>query len=321
MVSYCPVFYKFFPFSGGIRWEIAHGKYIHPQIDLDTWNRALEDKDIIVVAFGGLLETLFSLTFVEALKILRPNQNLYWLGSEKYSNLHFMNGGSKNCNINLTPKILKNYPTPIFFDADNRVYFNVLNNFLLKKSYWNRYPLNRTETVFEQIFSNLSVPWSKSYLPKLRNIGTDFIDGLIKANRINSKSKIITIILENTDKDILKWGTQQIKEFVQIASSRGFKVVVFSHDISRFYGSKILVFEYDVRKILQTIKTTKLLLSNNINWLLSSLLISETAIVCKNESGPYDIFKNAEYIEVENDIFSYQESVSTLDVLAFAEGI
>lgn len=315
-------YYKFFPFSGGIRWEVRNGKYIHPQIDMDTWNAVIDCKDIVVTSFGGLLESLFSLTVVEALHRIRPDQDIYWLGNDTYSNLHYINGISKSCSINLTPKMLKNYPTPLFFDKDNRIYFNLLFNFLLKKSFWNCYPKERKEPVFEQIFSNALIPFDKSYLPKFRRLGTDFIDELIKTNKLTSKSNIITIILEKTNNDILNWGVQQIKEFVQIVSAKGFKVVVFSHDISRFYGSKILAFQYDVRKILQIIQKTKLLLSNDIQWLLAGLVTSnEVGIVCKDEKGPYDIFKNAEYIGVENDIFSYRDSISTLDVVAIAEGL
>jgi hypothetical protein len=313
--------YKFFPFSGGIRWEIRDYKYIHPSIDLDTWNTAVNEKDIIITVFGGLLESLFSLTVIEALYKLKPNQNIYWLGTDKYSNLHYINGISKPCSISLTPKILRNYPTPLFFDKDNKIYFNLLFNFLLKKSYYNKKPKEREEPIFEQIFLNALIPFNNSYLPKLRRLGTDFIDDLIKSNKLTSKSKIITIILEKTNNDILNWGVQQIKEFVQIVSAKGFKVIVFAHDISRFYGSKILAFQYDVRKILQVIQRAKLLLSNDIQWLLSGLLISDTGIICKDENGPYDIFKNAEYIGVENDIFSYRDSISTLDVVAIAEGL
>lgn len=311
---------KRFPFSPGIKWDLEIGRYIVPKIDYNTWDRFVGEKDIIVTAFGTFIESLFSLCVLEAINSQMKNK-LFWIGDSKYENLHYLNGISSICNISLTKKDLENYPVPLFCDAKSNVYFNVLNDVPVKKSFWGIWPKERTEPIFQQIFTNSMLQWDSSYLPKMRRVGTDFFDNLVKQNKITNKSKIITIILENADVDILDWKIQQVKEFIQIISNRGYKVILFSRNLNSYYGTRAILSELDYRKAFQVIKRSFFVLSNDIQWLLAVLLLSSAAIVGKNTVGSVDLFKNAEYIGAENDIFSFNDNISTLDMLRIIEGI
>ena len=313
-------FTKSFPFAPGIKWNLESGRYIIPKIDSNTWNRFISDRKLIVTAFGSFIESLFSLSVIEVLKANVKN-DLYWIGNSEFENFHYLNGISSTCNILLINEDLQNYPLPLFCDAKSNVYFNVLNNVPVKRTFWGRLPQIRTDPIFKQIFMNSMLEWDVSYLPKMRRVGNDFINELIRQNKITERSKIITIILEKSDLDILGWTTQQVKEFIQIMSNKGYKIVLFTDDVGLYYGIRAITLNKDYRKTFQIIKKSVLVLSNDIQWLLAVLLLSKAGIVCKSIEGSMDLFKNAEYIGVENDIFSFSDKILPLDVAGICEGL
>lgn len=311
---------KFFPFSAGIPWKTDRGKYIIPEIDSETWNQVLDGKNIIITVFGGLFESFFSLSAAEALVSFGFSHKLFWLGNKEFLPLVRAQNLCKPSFVEITTKILKDYPTPIFFDKDNNAYFNLLNNYIIRTSYWGKYPEPVESPVMEQIFRNVMVPW-KDNIPKLRNLGTEFYDELCNIGRINNRSKIILIVLDKTKEDLLGWNLHNIKEFAQLVTNKGLKVVVFAHDIYRFYGSKILVYEYNLRHIFQVLNSSWLLLSNDINWLLVGLMQSNTHIISRYMEGPFDLIKNAEVINATNDIFISMDKVSPIDAFTIIEGL
>ena len=50
---------KYFPFAPGIPWQVKNGRYIRPEVSGAVLRSVLKDKDIVVSAFGGLLESFF----------------------------------------------------------------------------------------------------------------------------------------------------------------------------------------------------------------------------------------------------------------------
>jgi hypothetical protein len=310
---------KFFPFSPGIAWKIDRGKYIIPDIDLDTWHKVVDNRDVIITAFGSLIESFASLCAAEAIKSINSSQKIYWLGNSKYSFFIHAQGLCKPSIINLQPNLLKHYPVPLFLDNNKNVYFNILNNYLTKTSYWGLYPEAVMSPVIEQIANNIMIPW-RDYIPQLRNLGTDFIDDLKTTGRIRQSTKIIAIILNNATQDILGWTVQNIREFSQLASRKGWRVIIFTHNTRVFYGSNILAIEYNLKNILQIIKKSWVVISNDVEWLLIALMISGAAIISKPLEGPYNLFQNAEFLGVNNDIFTDMH-MSTLDAFRICEGL
>jgi len=184
---------RFFPFSPGIPWLIDSYLYIIPKIDFETWKTVISNRNIVITVFGGLLESLFSLCVAEAVNSFDPNHKIQWIGKEEYFPLLRYQGICKPSPINLTQKILKKYPVPLFLDNEDNAYFNILHNYKIKTTYHGKYPYTVKLPVLEQLSRNILIPWN-GYLPKLRNLGNDFTDNLYK-NRIKSTSKVITIIL------------------------------------------------------------------------------------------------------------------------------
>ncbi len=311
---------KYFPFSAGIPWKVERGKYIVPEIDSATWHKVTEGRDIVITAFGGLFESFFSLSVAEALNAFDPSRKLYWLGNPGYEFFVRAQGLCKVSNINLTSDILKSYPVPLFFDQSNNAYVNVLNNYLLRTSYWGKYPEQVKIPVVEQIFRNSMIPW-QSYIPIMRKVGSEFYDELEKVNRLTYRSKIVVIIHSNCDKDVLGWNVHNIKEFAQLVGSKGLRVVLFTHNPSIFHGTKIIVHQYDIRKILQVVQKSWMILSTDVDWLLISLMTSNARLISRHMDGPYDLFKNAEILKVHNDIFTDQKWVSPVDAFTICEGL
>lgn len=311
---------KYFPFSSGIPWKIDHGKYVIPEISYETWHRVLDGKDIIITAFGGLIESFFSLSVAESIVTFDPKHNMYWLGYSKYDVFARMQGLVKPSLITFPPETLKEYPVPLFFDADNNAYFNVLNNYLVRTSYWGQYPELRTAPILKQISENSMIPWNMN-IPQMRHLGTEFYDELCTVGRLRNRSKVILIILDTTDSDVLGWNTHNIREFSQLIASKGFKVIVFCQNTIAFQGSKILAFEYDIRKILQMINVSWMVLSNSIQWLLISMILSDVKIVSRQVDGPFDLFENADFIGAQNDIFTDRKFFSPVDVFTICEGL
>jgi len=310
---------KFFPFSPGIPWRIERGKYIIPDIDFETWHKVLDGRLIIITAFGGLIESFFSLCAAEAIVSFASSHKLYWLGKPEYHPLLRIQGLCKTSSVNLTPKVLRQYPVPLFLDNSGNAYFNILNNYLFRTSYWGKYTEEVSAPIFEQMASNIMIPW-RDYVPKLRNLGSEFLDNMYKIGRLRTTSKIISIILSDTDNDILQWSAQNIKEFAQLSSHKGWKVIVFTNNTNALYGQNVLTVEYNYRNILQAIKDSWVVLSNDIDWLLISIMISDAKIISTHVDNQYGLFKNAEFISADNDIFT-NRNLLPVDAFGICEGL
>jgi hypothetical protein len=316
-VKYKP---KFFPFSPGIPWGVDRGKYILPEIDFETWHKSLDGRDITITAFGGLFESFFSLCAAEAIVSFDSSHKLYWLGNNKYSFFSKAQGLCKSSLINITPDTLKNYPVPLFFDCTGNAYFNILYNYKKRISWWGKYPELINFPVAEQIAKNIMIPW-RNYIPKLRNLGNDFFDDLYSTGKIRLKSKVVTIILNGANNSSLNWSVANIKEFAQLASHKGLKVILFTTNSTNvFHGTNILANEYNIRNILQTINKSWVVLSNDVDWLLISLMMSDAKIISRHTYNQYDLFKNAEFMGVDNDIFT-NVTLSPIDVFSICKGL
>lgn len=302
---------RFFPFCPGIPWKIEYGKYVIPSVTYDTWCSKIRDKEFVVVCYGSLFETLVSLSCAETLLSLE-NKPVFWIGNKKYYPLINTNGLFKISVVNLTKKRTEKYPTPVFFDRENRCYFNILNNYKLRRNWYGKHPWPNKKPAIQQAFDNCLLPWS-NHLPVLRNKKEN--------DKINRKSKNIFIIVDSSDNSSLDWSIQQIKEFSAMVSPRGFQVIVFSKNIYSFAGTRILALPYDELIIINDLDKAFMVLSTNIEWLLISLLLSNAHLVCLNVFiEMFDLFKNAEFIGASNPITVENDSLSPLDVFKICVG-
>lgn len=311
---------KFFPFSAGIPWKIERGKYIVPSIERDVWYKVLDDKRIIITAFGSYLESFFSLSVAEMFTALDPRRKVYWLGNSQYEEFVRLQGLCKPSSIALTKDDVERYPTPIFFDKKDNAYFNVLNNYLIKTSYWGLYPKKVKAPILKQIFDNVMVPWN-GYVPKMRNLGLEYYNELVRTGKLREKSRVVTIILNENIEDLLEWNVHNIKEFAQLATNKGLRVVVFSKFSNLFYGTRIITCNFDIRKVLQLVSKSWMVLSNDVNLLIISMMVSEAKIIGPALEGPMDLLGNAEFLGVHNDIFTSRDRISPIEAYTICEGL
>jgi hypothetical protein len=310
-------FPKFFPFSAGVQWKIEKRKYVIPKVDSITWNDVIKDKPIIVTAFGGLLESFISLSALEVIKVVNPSNRLYWKGNDKYSDLVSLQGLANLSDINITKSDLYKYPVPIFFDTIDNVYFNLLNNYLERISYWGSHPEKVNKPVIEQIFSNTCLQWNNTF-PKLRKLGNDFLDNLYKTGKLKHNVKIICVILD--DGNNLNWNIHNLKELSQLVSIQGAKVIVFTRNSNLIYNTNLLVCEYNIRNILQVITSACIVLSSDISWEIIAMMISKAKLISGKITGPLNLIKNAEYVNADNDIFLFEQDISPIDVFNIYKG-
>lgn len=279
----------------------------------------LNGRSIIITSFGGLIESFFSLCAAEAIVSFESSQKLYWLGNSKYHPLLRAQGLCKPSSINMKPEILKQYPVPLFLDNGGNAYFNILNNYLFRTSYWGKYTEEVHAPIFEQMARNIMIPWH-GYVPKLRNLGNEFLDDMFKIGRLRPTSKVISIILDDTNNDILQWSIQNIREFAQLSSHKGWKVIVFTNNTNALYGPNVLTAEYNYRNILQAVNNSWVVMSNDIDWLLISIMTSDARIISTHIDNQYSLFKNAEFLGVHNDIFT-NRNLLPVDAFGICEGL
>src|SRR3990167_86537 len=114
---------KYFPFAPGVPWKIKNGKYIVPALSMDAWHRALHGKEIVVVAYGGFIESFVSLCFLEIVNYLSPGKKLFWLGNNRFASLVEVNGLAQICESDVSKETFANYPVPLFMDRDYYYFF------------------------------------------------------------------------------------------------------------------------------------------------------------------------------------------------------
>lgn len=300
---------KYFPFSPGIPWKM-NNKYLMPEIDADLYKDIVSDKNIMVTAFGGPLESFFSLATLEMLvKFFPSNKNLFWLGNNKYNFFSHVQGLSKICKINLTPDKLKKYPVPLFFDAKNNVYLNCLNNYVVKKSWWGLYPEFNKDPLLKQMSDNMMVPWD-NYIPKIRKLPNDNFNLWKKVNNYNERKKSILIFPDKLDSihnyKCLGWNEHSIRELSALLYGTGIQVLVCSNN--SFYGTNIKTFKYDLELILNLIPDAWLVLSESVDWHLISMMLSNCISISKQTEN-YDLFKEIEFLDKDN-ILNIEENLT-----------
>src|SRR5271166_6283056 len=105
---------KYFPFAPKIPWRLKAGKYVIPELAAPLWRDCLQNKEITVVCFGGLIEAYFSFAILQGINYISPNIQLKWAGPKNLQSLCEAYGLAKYTSFD--PNVLERFPTPIFFD-------------------------------------------------------------------------------------------------------------------------------------------------------------------------------------------------------------
>lgn len=115
------------PYTQDIIWNLDHKQKIkinslEPYMDIIKNNNNIHN----VICYGGLLENYISLYLLSYLK--RQNKKINFIGHYEFNNfIKKITGSSLNSYL-LNKQVIDNYPSPIFFDKDNNIYYNILYN-------------------------------------------------------------------------------------------------------------------------------------------------------------------------------------------------
>lgn len=293
---------RIFPYCPGVIWKLS-SNYIIPKLDIDNWNRAIDNKEIIIVNFGGLFESFISLSYFEALNKLYPKRKICFNGQEQFYNLINLNGLGY-CNNLINKEQALKYPIPIFLDKSNHVYFNCLNNYTTHK-YLNYNPLSK------QLFINSCLGWNINYIPQLRNLKLpNEFEEFKQFRKFNIDKPFVLIFPDNNSGfsmhsvSMLGWTVAQIKSFVSMVHSKGIQTVIVTKNIGKYTGISSLILAPKIETILCLIEKCSDILSDEIDFLLIALLLSKNCkIIGKDIKGSFSIKNNQKYLGTNKKLY------------------
>ena len=316
---------KYFPFSPGIPWKIKNSKYIVPELDADIWDLVLGDKEIIVTCFGGAFESFFSLSYLEALSAIDSSRKLSWLGFEIFEPMLTAQRLASPSLVRFEPVTLEKYPAPLFLDAENNAYINVLNNYIETRSYWDSHPIVNKDPLAKQLFSNAMIAWDNSVpqLRRLEDISGEFIKRS-KSSKLRLDRKFVLVIPDRCFGQLpyrcLDWGHQNVRELAAILRNFGLQVVVVSDSPHLYHGSRVHVVEPSILFLLNLVEKAFVILSHDIDWHLIAMMIGKGHIIAQDVSGPGDLYQNADFLGASNVISTEGQWISPMNVYELCKG-
>lgn len=300
---------RYFPFSPGIGWKIKNGKYIIPEINLDVWDKIILNKNIVVVVYGGFIESYISLCYLEMLNCVTPNNPMYWCGHSKFESLAYLNGIAKSLQV-FPEELIVKYPTPIFMDAEESVYFNCLNNVLTVKPYYGGVGYRDKSPLIKQLLRNSTISWDNRYIPKFRKLSfpTKSFLQWTKLTKFDSNRPYVCLFQNldwsNHTKSTLKWNETQIKALSAMLRQKGISTVVFTKTPGKFYGSSVYCVPITIENILYIINHAKAVLAEEVDFLLVTLMSSTAKIIMNSINKCLDPIKNGKFLGIEkNNVF------------------
>lgn len=312
---------RYFPFSPGIGWKMKHGKYVVPDINLDVWNKAINSKNIVVVSYGGLIESYFSLCYLEMLNYITPNSKIYWCGNTKFNPIVHLNGIAKT-EAYCPKEILSRYPTPLFIDKINNIYFNCLNNYKVVKPYYGGKGYIDKSLISKQLLRNSALPWNIQYIPKFRNINfpsKEFLNWsrLVKLD-LNKPYVCFFYDLGLSEHKIstIKWNETQIKSFAAMLKQQGISTLMFTKNPSRFIGSALYCFSsINFDSIIYLLEKAQAVLSDEVDFLFLAMILSKTSkIITRKTNRKLSLKLNSEFLNIQRNNILVRKNPTPYDV-------
>jgi hypothetical protein len=310
---------KYFPFSPGIGWKIKNGKYVVPEINLDVWKKIVDDKKITIVAYGGFLESYFSLCYLEILNYLIPNNKIQWCGNTFFNTLVHLNGIA-TININCPQSLLSRYPTPIFMDRDKNIYFNCLNNYQIVKPYYGGFGYKDKSPIVKQILRNSLTSWENHYIPKFRRLGS-LNDGFInwsKVNKFNLRNPYICFFYDvgwSEHKLNFRWNENQVKSLAAMLKQQGISMLLFTKHPYKFYNSSAYCIGIDLENIINLIPKSIAVLSDCIDLSFLAMMLSDSSkIITKSTGRKLSLLSNVKFLGLARNNIFIKKLLTPLDV-------
>jgi len=299
---------KYFPFAPGLPYKIKNGRYVIPTMDYSYWQKALDCEEIVVAAYKGLFESLFSLSIFEAINYVFPGKTLYWSGNTEFNQLVYLNGLGSSAYF-LNQEQLEQYPVPIFFDAEGRTYFNCLNNYIDVKTYQGEFRYQDRKPAAEQLFRNALVDWSIQYLPKWRHLAEppDLKEWSIAHHfRANRSFVLFVEGLSAHEPSGLNWSIADLRSFSAMLRSSLLPFVVLTQRPQKYAGLNVYLPPFELNTALYLISKAHSVLSPDMDWLLAAMLM-EKSVVGNSQKGIFDLEKNKRYLKVDGKICFFKD--------------
>jgi hypothetical protein len=316
---------RYFPFSPGIPWPIKNSKYVIPNVNADILYNVVKDKRATVSAFGGLLESYYSLSILEMINYYIPGTDMFWSGNEEYKTLMMLNGlGKYSKEVN--EKLLQRFPVPLFLDKYNDCYFNCLNNYIDIKTYYLTEGYKDSRAITKQIIEKGLFKWRPRFLPKFRRL--DHYNPVVKRDLATANFSIthpfVLCVSDKTkyskhDIDCIGWSPSQFKAYAAILYSAGIRLVIMTDFPAQYYGGQLSVLPLNFETYLFLAPLAKQIISKDVDFLLLGLGLSDCQLVSNILPEPFKLKKNSKFLNKSNDIF-IQKELSPVMVYNFLNG-
>ena len=300
---------KYFPFAKGIPWKMKYSVYVYPEVSRTILEKKLSDKDVTVIAYGGLLESFFSLSILEMVNHFFPSARLFWAGNEKYSNLLKMNGLATFHQEDFS-QIYENYPVPLFLDKNDGAYFNCLNNYINVKKYYLEKGYHDTRAAIKQIVEKGLFPWDNKFIPKLRNNDEKIIVNKVKLSKIFIEKPFVLIMpdighsMHNID--CLGWSPMEVKSLGAMLRNSGISLVVLSNNL-QYYSPATIVLNFELETYLYLVRFAKAIISRELDYLFVAATLSDIKVISRLMPEEFKIKKNLKFLHRINDIYMDKE--------------
>lgn len=304
---------RIFQYCPGVVWKLRNNLII-PKLDSNNWKRVIDDREVVIVNFGGLFESYLSLSYFEALNKLHPQKDVIFNGQEQFLQLISINGLGY-CDNLITKDIAIKYPIPIFLDKSNHTYFNCLNNYLYICNVDGKNKFKRRTSLSKQLLSNLCLDWNINYTPQLRNLKLPSVFNEFKQFKKFDIDKPFVLIFPDSNSgfsmhsiSMLGWTVAQVKSFVSMTGSKGIQTVIITKHIGRYTGINSLVLAPKLDNILSLIEKSSVILSDEIDFLLIGLLLSKNGkIIARDVNKEFSIKKNQKHLETDKKLYLAKE--------------
>lgn len=303
---------KFFPFSPGIPWKLKNGKYVQPEVPSNHLSNLIDGKSLVVLNFGGAIEAFVSLFFIETLKTLKPKQKIYWVGNKKFLPLIKAQGLGEYSEV-VDDSVLKKFTTPIFFDKENRVYFNSLYNYLEVYSYYLYFCYHNYKPGLEQILSNLCYPSDLWETPKIKDIEiSDDLKFHLNSSKIDFSLPFILVLPDKTgdslhNQSCLDWSARDINALATLMYSLQIQTVVLTPKVGKYFGGRAKCVPYSFDSALTLLSKAKAVLSKDLDFLYMARFLFSNISFSLPVSKVWDWKKNEKFLKGENDIYVEKE--------------
>lgn len=297
---------KIFPFAPGVTWDV--NGYVKPKLDYKSFNKLIENKNIVLLCFGGIFESYFSLSILEAYRHIGLNNRLYYKTYSKYNIIYKMNELSSEFKYSIGDKFHTRYTTPLFNDNSGNAYANVLNDYLFYKNFRYKGKFRRKSSVLSQMFDNSLLDWD-SYYPVIRNDGR--FDNWCRINKFDYKTPFVCIFPEKTGNsihksDFLGWSVGMTREFSSMVKTHA-NVIICTNHPERYHGTGAFIVKPDnIDIIIGLIVRCSFVLSNEADYLLIGLLNDKYIIFNQLKGYMYKCLRPelaAEYLNVPLNYF------------------